>query len=80
MQGMTLLPPRPDVCQQCAVDHASEYPHNQQSLFWQYWFFGQHGRWPAWLDAMDHCTEEMQQQWINALNDRGIDVEEGETR
>jgi mannose/cellobiose epimerase-like protein (N-acyl-D-glucosamine 2-epimerase family) len=34
-------------------------PHNQQSLYYQYAFFGEHGRWPTWKDAVAHCAPEV---------------------
>lgn len=71
---LKLLPPRPDVCQMCAVDHTADLPHDQTSLFWQYWFYGQHQKWPTWLDAMAHCTPEMQQFWVTSLRERGVEV------
>lgn len=74
MNTMTLLPPPPDTCQQCAVKHDPTHPHNQQSLFWQYWFFMKHERWPTWKDAMEHCSDEMKAFWISALKEHGVDV------
>jgi hypothetical protein len=65
--AMTLLPPSPDVCQMCAVDHPHDQPHNQQSMHWQYWFFARHRRWPMWTDAMAHCTEEVKRYWRKEL-------------
>lgn len=44
----TLLPPPKGTCPECAINHAPELPHNQQSLFYQYSFYGKHGRWPTW--------------------------------
>jgi hypothetical protein len=58
-----LLPPCPDACQECAVKHPPEIPHNQQSLFYQYHFYAEHGRWPTWDDAMAHCSPEIQTLW-----------------
>lgn len=72
---MFLIPPSPNVCQQCAVDHSSDQPHNQQSLYWQYWFLGRNGRWPTWVDAMEHCSDEVKEFWIDMLADRGIVVQ-----
>lgn len=69
-----MLPPAPDVCQQCAVKHEEEMPHNQQSLYWQYWFYAKNGRWPTWADAMGHCSEEMKTKWIAALAEHGVKV------
>ncbi len=65
--AMTLLPPSADKCQECAVDHAHDQPHNQQSLYWQYHFFSMHGRWPTWTDAMQHCTPEVKALWRQEL-------------
>jgi len=66
--------PNDGTCDQCATAHAPEMPHNQQSLFWNYDFFGKNGRWPKWSDAMAHCTDEMKTLWTKALRDRGIDI------
>lgn len=72
---MTLLPPAPDKCQMCAVDHEPKYPHDQTSLFWQVKFKMERGRPPTWVDAMAHCTEEMKQQWTESLKEHGIEIE-----
>lgn len=71
MAGMTLLPCKKDVCQECAVDHAPEEPHNQQSLYYQYKFYGEHGRWPTWKDAIAHCDESTQGMWESELKRMG---------
>ena len=70
-EGFTLLPPKPDVCQECAVDHDPLLPHNAQSLYYQYSFYAEHGRWPTWKDALAHCEPEMQQFWEEALREKG---------
>jgi hypothetical protein len=57
--GMTLLPCKKNVCQECAVDHPKDHPHNADSLYYQYKFLDQHGRWPTWEDAIAHCNEEV---------------------
>ena len=49
-----LMPPRPGVCQVCAVKHDPEQPHNRDSLYYQYRFYAEHKRWPTWADAMSH--------------------------
>lgn len=72
-----MLPAAPNTCEQCAVTHAPEMPHNAQSLFYQYHFYAQHQRWPNWTDAMSHCTPEMQAHWIAELNKAGVDVAGG---
>jgi hypothetical protein len=69
---MFLLPCAKDVCQECAVDHEPEQPHNQQSLYYQYKFYAEHGRWPTWEDAMAHCSPEIQRLWKTELEKRGI--------
>lgn len=64
----TLLPPSPDKCQSCARAHEPELPHDQQSLFWQYWFYKQSGgKWPTWDDAMSHCAPGVREKWKTAL-------------
>jgi hypothetical protein len=63
----TLLPCAPDKCQECAVDHPYDQPHNKQSLYYQYRFYGTHGRWPTWTDAMAHCTPEVKATWCAGL-------------
>lgn len=65
--AMSLLPPTGNVCQECAVDHAWDQPHNQQSLYYQYHFYSMHGRWPTWTDAMAHCCPEVKAQWREEL-------------
>lgn len=71
---MTLMPPRPGVCQVCASDHEDHLPHNAQSLYYQVAFQMQNGRYPNWLDAMAHCSDEMQALWTEALTAKGVDV------
>lgn len=68
-----ILPPSPTACPVCAVDpaHGAHEPHNAQSLYYQYAFRGEHGRWPTWKDAVAHCSLEMQAAWEKALRERG---------
>lgn len=70
-QGGMLLPPSPDKCQECAVDHPPEEPHNKQSLYYQTKFRGDHGRWPTWRDAVAHCAPEVQEFWEAELRNLG---------
>lgn len=78
VNAMTMLPPPGNVCQECAVDHPWNEPHNQESLYYQYHFHGRHGRWPTWSDAMAHCDPKMKEVWreelVRLLRDRGLDV------
>lgn len=67
-----LMPCAPGVCQECAVDHVPEQPHNQQSLYYQYKFYQKNGRWPTWEDAMRHCSPEMQELWRDSLKKQGV--------
>ncbi len=73
-QGMTLLPPASDKCQSCAKSHEEELPHDQQSLFYQYWFYFQFERWPTWVDAMAHCSDEIKSEWVKLLKEHGVIV------
>ena len=69
-----LMPPAPDVCQECAVKHDPMMPHNRDSLYYQYAFYAKNGRWPTWADAMAHCPEEIKEYWTDALTEKGIEV------
>jgi hypothetical protein len=69
-----MMPAPVGTCPECACKHESEQPHNQQSLFYQYHFFNEHGRWPTWKDALEHCPSIIKELWIKELTERGIDV------
>jgi len=69
--GFSLLPCAPGVCSECAADHPADQPHNRDSLYYQYKFYGQHGRWPTWIDAMEHCDEDMRAAVSAALKNIG---------
>ena len=71
-----LLPTKPGVCPECAVDHAPEAAHNQQSLAYQYHFYNRFGRWPTWADAIAHCSPEVQSLWEKGLAERGVVITE----
>lgn len=73
--GFQLMPCAPNVCQECAVDHLPGEPHNTQSLYYQYHFYAEHGRWPTWKDAIAHCPDEVKQVTIEVLKSHGIDIE-----
>ena len=68
---MMLLPPAPNTCPICATAHHRAEPHNAQSLYYMYRFYGIRGRWPTWADAMAHCGPTVQILWKQALQDRG---------
>jgi hypothetical protein len=67
----TMFPAEKGTCPECAVKHEPDQPHNQQSLFYQYNFYNEHGRWPTWDDAMSHCSDEMKGLWVLELRKRG---------
>lgn len=74
-----ILPAKEGTCEWCATEHVPEFPHNASSLFYQYRFYNEHGRWPNWKDAMKHCDAEMQKAWTYHLEKQGINVNAGET-
>ncbi|AIF52041.1 hypothetical protein [Pelosinus sp. UFO1] len=74
MSSMMLLPPRAEVCQECAVDHDPLFPHNPQSLYYQMKFQMENGRGATWVDAMAHCSDEMKEIWTEELQKRGINI------
>ena len=69
---MMLLPPAPNLCQECAVDHPPEVPHDQQSFYYQTKFNMLHGRTATWDDAMKHCTDEIKKMWKLELKRKGV--------
>lgn len=71
---MFMMPAAPGKCEMCGSEHEPELPHNAQSLFYAVRFNAEHGRAPNWLDAMEHCTQEMKDLWTAALIERGVDV------
>lgn len=74
--GFTLLKGKTQdgTCAECAVVHPPENPHNLQSMHYQMHFREKHGRWPSWHDAMRHCTPEMRERWLKALQEHGVKV------
>lgn len=69
-----MLPPQPYMCQECAYKHDPEAPHNAETLYYKVQFHNNYSRWPTWLDAMEHCTDDVKRQWIEALTELGVDV------
>ena len=73
--GLTLMQNVPEgTCQECAVKHPPEQPHNRDSLFYQYKFYDEQGRWPTWEDAMSHCPEEIKILWREQLQNHGVSL------
>ena len=77
---MLLLPPPPGLCPICATGHPPDLPHDADSFYYKYRFYGVRGRWPTWADALAHCTPEMKGFWERGLRARGVWTEpkEGE--
>jgi hypothetical protein len=71
ISSMMLLPPTAGTCPACAVKHPPEMPHNAQSMYYQYRFYGLRGRWPTWADALAHCSDAMREQWEAGLREKG---------
>lgn len=71
IRGFRLAPPAPDLCQQCAKKHRPDYPHDNQSLYYQFWFYHANGKWPTWEDAMKHCDADLRKAFRAKLKDRG---------
>lgn len=71
---MTFMPPRGNVCQDCATDHPPGFPHNNQSFYYQMKFLNKHGRFPTWEDAMAHCESQVKAIWIEELKKLGQEV------
>jgi hypothetical protein len=69
---MTLLPAKAGTCEECAVAHKPSEPHNKDSLHYQYHFYGRHGRWPKWSDAIAHCGEKRRALWEKELRRAGV--------
>jgi len=69
---MQLLPPPRGTCPICATAHAPDQPHNAQSMYYLYRFYGVRGRWPTWADALAHCTAEVKANWERQLRARGL--------
>ena len=61
-KGFKLLPPPKGHCIACGRKHARDEPHDAQSMHYQYWFYGKHGRWPTWKDAVFHCDDETKER------------------
>jgi len=72
LKSLKIMGRAPDgTCPECAVKYLATNPHDKNSLFYQYRFYDQHGRWPTWGDAMAHCTPEVQKVWTEELEKLG---------
>jgi hypothetical protein len=78
LESMAILPPGPGKCGICAGAHDPAQPHNKDSLYYRMKFRQQHGRYPNWTDAMEHCAPEVKAWWRTELTRRGISMEEAQ--
>jgi len=72
-----MLKPAADKCQECALEHSPEQPHNKDSLFYQVKFEIENGRPPTWADAIAHCSKGLRKAWKEELILRGVWSEPG---
>lgn len=70
-EGLFLLPPAPDLCQECGYKHNPKLPHNVQTMYYQVAFKMNHGRAVTWKDAVKHCEPQIQEQWERLLRVQG---------
>lgn len=62
--------PTPGRCRLCATAHRPEEPHNRNSLYYLVRFYQKHRRFPAWEDAMSHCSESRKEAFRKELSAR----------
>jgi len=72
VKNFILLKPVPGKCQECAVDHLPDRPHDRDSLYYQFKFFKDHGRYPTWENAIAHCNQSLRIDWKLELKLRGV--------
>lgn len=76
LKPFTMIGRAPEgTCPECAIKHNPKAPHDVQSLFYQYKFYDGHGRFPTWVDAMEHCTNEVKAMWTEELRKLGMSVD-----
>ena len=61
------------VCRTCGRSHKADQPHDKSSLYYQYRFYDENGRFASWADAMEHCSRTTKMLWRHHLQERGID-------
>ena len=71
--AFNLLPSAPGTCPECGIKHEPKWPHNRDTMFYNFKFFNDNGRWPTWEDAMAHSEEKVKVMWREELIKRGID-------
>ncbi len=69
---MHIMPPEdPLACRSCGRQHPPELPHDATRMHYQYTFYGEHGRWPTWKDAIAHCDPPIRDAWEAELRRKG---------
>jgi len=76
-EEIKIRPPGPRACRICAAIHDPALPHDRDSLYYQNQFRKRHKRFPTWVDAMAHCTDDVKKEYIAILAKRGIAIEKG---
>ena len=72
---MLLLPPPKDSCPVCAHKHEPHEPHNADTMYYKYRFYGLRGRWPTWKDAVAYCEPSLAEMWRLLLTQQGACTE-----
>lgn len=75
MDDVLILPWQPGACRYCATVHGPADPHDKNSLYYQHRFRTDHGRYPTWADAMEHCSEITKAHYRALLAERGINAD-----
>ena len=70
---LQLMPPAPHLCQVCGSDHGAGEAHDPTSVYYQYAFYENNGRYPSWRDSIAHLDAEHQQHWLDELAEQGLD-------
>lgn len=70
----TLLPPHPNKCQECGVNHKEDEPHNPDSLYYQMQFKKKYDRWPTWDDAIAHLAPNAQEAIKVILRENNVEI------
>ena len=75
--GLDPLPPAEDCCQVCARRHEPGQPHDPQSLYWAAVRERRGLEPPRWEHALAHCSRRVRKAWVEALRERGIEIDTG---
>jgi hypothetical protein len=76
MEQNTFVTPTPGRCPVCATQHPDSHPHDKDSLYYQFKFSAEWGRFPSWRDAMAHCSDEIRAEIGLLLSENGVSLDE----